>query len=252
MRVRNSTSRLKQEDNGSCWLGLLSVFFFLAAFTTSAAPLYSITDFVTCENVNTNYPNDWHVPQAVFRTDADRFFAWVELRDVSGKHPVEMKLYRPDGTYFGKETQHINETNGPASWWRMYAWWSIKGDAPAQSPGYWKLDLVIDGALQRSILLNIISGNPVASNEQTPASSLLQSRTTAVPAAAVLSLKNAVYITATNLIAGANYQLQISPDLITWTNQGAVFTATNSYWQSSEYWDENNGNQLFFRLQMIQ
>ena len=75
--------------------------------------------------------------------------------------PVEMKLYRPDGTYYGEETQAINETNGVASWWRMAAWWRIKGDGPAQTPGRWKLDLVIDGTLQRSIFFNIDPGNPV-------------------------------------------------------------------------------------------
>ena len=90
-------------------------------------------------------PHDWHVPQAVFGTADDRFFAWVELKQVSGTHPVEMELYRPDGTYYGKETQAINETNGVASWWRMAAWWRIKGDDVAESPGRWKLDLVIDG-----------------------------------------------------------------------------------------------------------
>ena len=106
-------------------------------------------------------PHDWHVPQAVFRTADDRFFAWVELKQVSGTHPVEIKLYRPDGIFYGKETQAISETNGIASWWRMAAWWGIKGDGVAESPGRWKLDLVIDGVLQRSILCDINSGNPV-------------------------------------------------------------------------------------------
>jgi hypothetical protein len=73
-----------------------------------------------------------------------------------------MKLYRPDGTYYGKEMQPINETNGPADWWRMTAWWDVGGADIAQIPGLWKLDLVIDGALQRSIFLRIGSTNAVA------------------------------------------------------------------------------------------
>ena len=142
------------------WPGLL-LLFPLAVFALSAAPAYSVADFVTCAKAKMEAPHDWHVPQAVFRTADDRFFAWVELKQVSGTHPVEMKLYRPDGTYYGKETQAINETNGIVSWWRMSAWWQIKGYDVAESPGRWKLDLVVDGVLQRSILFDIISGNPV-------------------------------------------------------------------------------------------
>ena len=50
------------------------------------------------------------------------------------------------------------------------------------------------------------------------------------------------------LCAGTNYQLQISGDLNTWTNQGAVFTATNANMIYPQYWDVDNWNRLFFRL----
>src|SRR5208283_1793201 len=202
MRVRNDTSRVKQEARGGCWPGLLWLLFPLAGFAAPAAPVYSITDFVTCENAKTNAPHDWHVPQAVFRPDADRFFAWVELRDVSGEHPVEMKLYRPDGTYYGEETQAINETNGIASWWRMVAWWGIKGEALAQTPGLWKLDLVIDGALERSILLNISSGNPVLAAAGQPGftNSVVREETTSSPATASQDARVCVFLASSDLV----------------------------------------------------
>jgi hypothetical protein len=60
-----------------------------------------------------------------------------------------------------------------------------------------------------------------------------------------------VYLTSTDLLVGLNYQVQASSDLINWTNQGSVFTATNSNWQSTNYWNVNNWNQLFFQLQVI-
>jgi hypothetical protein len=49
---------------------------------------------------------------------------------------------------------------------------------------------------------------------------------------------------------GSNYQLQVSADLNTWTNQGSAFTATNTSMVYPQYWDVANWNQLFFRLQL--
>jgi hypothetical protein len=155
------------------WVALVYLLLPWAVFAEPPRPVYAITDFVTCESARTNAPHDWHVPQAAFRTTDDRFFAWVELRDVEGRHPVEMKLYRPDGAYYGQETQPINETNGIASWWRMVAWWKIKGEKIAQTPGAWRLDLVIDGALQRSITLTVSPGSPGPALSAGPSPGLL-------------------------------------------------------------------------------
>ena len=64
----------------------------------------------------------------------------------------------------------------------------------------------------------------------------------------LLNIRKAVYVDKGGLAVGLNYQLQVSSDLINWTNQGAPFTATNSYWRSTDYWDVDDWNQLFFRL----
>jgi Concanavalin A-like lectin/glucanases superfamily len=71
----------------------------------------------------------------------------------------------------------------------------------------------------------------------------------ALESAPIISIQKAVYLTSSNLWAGTNYQVQASTDLLNWTNQGSVFTATNSSWRSTNYWDVANWNQLFFRLQ---
>jgi hypothetical protein len=52
------------------------------------------------------------------------------------------------------------------------------------------------------------------------------------------------------LIPGANYQLQVSNDLITWTNQGSPFASTGSTMVYPQYWDVDNLSQLFFRVQL--
>lgn len=64
-----------------------------------------------------------------------------------------------------------------------------------------------------------------------------------------LNIQKAVYLTSSNLWIGSNYQVQASSDLVNWTNQGSAFTATNSSWSSTQYWNVNDWNQLFFRFQ---
>ena len=67
----------------------------------------------------------------------------------------------------------------------------------------------------------------------------------------IITIQKAVYLTSRNLSVGSNYQVQASSNLINWTNQGPVFTATNSNWQSTNYWNVNDWNQLFFQLQVV-
>ena len=52
------------------------------------------------------------------------------------------------------------------------------------------------------------------------------------------------------LALGTNYQLQLSADMSTWTNEGFSFTATNSNMIYPQYWEVENWGQLFFRLQL--
>lgn len=65
-----------------------------------------------------------------------------------------------------------------------------------------------------------------------------------------VDLIKAVKPSFSNLTLGTNYQLQLSGDLSTWTNQGSVFTATNASMVYPQYWDVDNRHQLFFRLQV--
>lgn len=71
-----------------------------------------------------------------------------------------------------------------------------------------------------------------------------------IEAPAIINIQKAVYLTSPNLKVGTNYQLQVSTDLINWTNSSDVFTATNSTWRSTNYWDVANWDQLFFRFQL--
>jgi len=212
--VRSSMSPVEQRAGGARrWLAFPLLFWPFVGFAAPSAATYSITDFVTCSNAKTEAPHDWHVPQAVFRTDDDKLFAWVELRDVSGVRPVEMRLYHPDGTYYGKETQVINETNGVADWWRMAAWWRIKGDRPAQTPGRWRLDLVVDGTLQRSIYFNINAASPV------PVGPVVPAQTTPSPALASAAAGVCVIESSSDLVHWLAIQTNALP---TATPRGAM------------------------------
>ncbi|MGP8199281.1 MAG: LamG domain-containing protein [Limisphaerales bacterium] len=65
----------------------------------------------------------------------------------------------------------------------------------------------------------------------------------------IVSLKKAVKPSFSNLFLGTNYQLQVSTDLSNWTSHGSSFTPTNTIMDYPEYFDVDNWNQLFFRLQ---
>ncbi len=66
----------------------------------------------------------------------------------------------------------------------------------------------------------------------------------------MVSLIKAVKPSFSYLALGTNYQLQVSADLSTWTNQGSAFTATNISMVYPQYWDVDNWNSLFFRLEV--
>jgi hypothetical protein len=64
-----------------------------------------------------------------------------------------------------------------------------------------------------------------------------------------ITLLRAVKPSLSGLSLGTNYQLQVSGDLRTWTNQGSPFTATNTSMVYPQYWDVDNWAMLFFRVQ---
>jgi hypothetical protein len=63
-----------------------------------------------------------------------------------------------------------------------------------------------------------------------------------------VALIKAVKPSFTKLTLSTNYQLQVSADLNTWTNQGSCFTATNTSMVYPQYFDVLNWNSLYFRL----
>lgn len=65
-----------------------------------------------------------------------------------------------------------------------------------------------------------------------------------------IGLIKAVSPTFSDLLISTNYQLQVSGDLNTWTNQGSVFTATNPTSVYPQYWNVDSWSQLFFRLRV--
>jgi hypothetical protein len=64
------------------------------------------------------------------------------------------------------------------------------------------------------------------------------------------SLAKAVTPIFSNLMVGSNYQLQVSSDLNTWTNQGPRFTATNFSMAYPQYWNVDQWGKFYFRVQV--
>jgi hypothetical protein len=65
-----------------------------------------------------------------------------------------------------------------------------------------------------------------------------------------IALLKAVKPSFSKLTLGVKYQLQASLDLNTWYDQGLPFSATSTNMVYSQYWDVDDWNQLFFRLQV--
>jgi hypothetical protein len=63
----------------------------------------------------------------------------------------------------------------------------------------------------------------------------------------VKAVKPAFY----GLTLTTNYQLQVSANMTTWTNHGSPFPATSTSMVYPQYWDVENWNSLFFRLQVV-
>jgi hypothetical protein len=57
--------------------------------------------------------------------------------------------------------------------------------------------------------------------------------------------------TASNLMAGQTYQLELANDLSSWRPFGSTMVATNTFWTSPNYWKVSDTNRLFFRLKML-
>ena len=68
------------------------------------------------------------------------------------------------------------------------------------------------------------------------------------PQITLLVSANTVTPTFSRLTVGANYQLQISGDLTTWTNQDSAFTATNTNMVHPQTLDVDKTQNRFFRL----
>lgn len=66
----------------------------------------------------------------------------------------------------------------------------------------------------------------------------------------VVSLIKAVKPSFNFLTVGNSYQLQVSGDLLNWTNVGSAFMATNTTMVYPQYWDVDNWSALSFRLQL--
>ena len=71
------------------------------------------------------------------------------------------------------------------------------------------------------------------------------------PVGLQIGLLKAVKPSFSDLGIGTNYQLQVSGDLNTWTNQGSPFMATNPTMTYPQYWDVDNWGKLFFRVQSM-
>jgi hypothetical protein len=116
---------------------------------------YAINGFVTCQDVQTAAPYSYIGQKDAFGNAEAKVYTWVDLTNVYGAHTVDVKLYRPDGTFYNQSTIAVPDaqTQGYAYWsyYRLFPSWNIVGSEMANTPGTWTVRLHVDGDYKESI-----------------------------------------------------------------------------------------------------
>jgi hypothetical protein len=112
---------------------------------------YVVGGFLTCTNADSTSPFDYYGQIDAFGSDDPRLYAWLELDNLIGAHSIELRLYRPDGSYYGNATGTAGVSGYTYPWWRIWWYWDVSGYDIAYTPGVWNIRLYIDGAYEESI-----------------------------------------------------------------------------------------------------
>ena len=140
-------------------------------------------------------------------------------------------------------TTTLNQYHDPNHWWQWNGAFTNRPNPDVyQTNHLYRFDFTGRGVAE---VLTFIDGGTYGDNVGTLTFQLYQ--LIYEPEGALVKAVKPAF---TKLSLGVNYQLQISSDLNTWTNHGGIFTATDSNWRSTNYWDVDNWNKLFFRLQI--
>ena len=127
----------------------------LAVSSNGTTSGYTIGNFLTCSNVDSASPYNYSGQIDGFGSAAPRFYTWIELDNITGAHSVEVRLYRPDGSYYGNATGTAGVSGNSYSWWRIWWYWNVSGYDIAYTPGVWDIKLYVDGNYEQSISFTI-------------------------------------------------------------------------------------------------
>ena len=127
--------------------------------------------------------------------------------------------------------------------------YQIRGELYEPSTGAWAATPPMNSFRIVHTATLLPNGKVLVAGGQIPGGGVLASAELYNPGPRI-DLIRAVKPAFSGLSVGTNYQLQISGNLINWTNQGAAFTATTNSMIYPQYWDVDGWGSLFFRLQV--
>jgi hypothetical protein len=97
---------------------------------------------------NTFQPSDSHA------------YSWISLSNVNEAHNVDWNWYAPNGSLYKQLSQNIPKSSkGPWEWYNVYTYINIAGDQPANMPGIWHVDILLDGQKILTDQFTLLSGN---------------------------------------------------------------------------------------------
>jgi hypothetical protein len=123
---------------------------------TSGEEAPALIDATMAVDVQADFPFDPIDRTDAFPTTADRAYAWVQVGPMADTHTILWQWFFPNGRlYRDIGPTSIGEIGKRSQWWKQHGWILIQGFPPSRSPGRWRVDVILDGALLTSIPFTI-------------------------------------------------------------------------------------------------
>jgi hypothetical protein len=105
--------------------------------------------------VGATAPHSYSGQKDAFGSFEAKVYAWIELTNVYGPHTIDVKLHKPDGTFYEESSVAVPDAQtqgfGSWSWYRYFPSWPITGTEIENTPGTWTVRLYVDGDYKASI-----------------------------------------------------------------------------------------------------
>ena len=127
---------------------LLSVALPIRAFGQQSITLLDCT---MATSVQRQYPYEPSDRKNEFLTTDSRVYAWIKVSSFSDTHRVLWRWKFPDGRLYNEWSAVIGAEGKTQNWWKQFGWIAIQGFPPGSTPGDWRVDVILDTKLLKTM-----------------------------------------------------------------------------------------------------